>query len=72
MECKEFVKIKQFAEMFGVSDATVKNWIIRGEVVAIKIGKFYYVDVPATIALLREREKQKQEIIKNIMGSLNV
>ena len=59
---KEFLSVKEIAEMLGVSVDTVQGWIRRKELVAYKVGtKAYRVKREDLDKFLAERRTKKDE-----------
>ena len=59
---KEFLSVKEIAEILGVSVDTVQGWIRRKELVAYKVGaKAYRVKREDFDKFLAERRTKKDE-----------
>ena len=59
---KEFLSVKEIAEMLGVSVDTVQGWIRRKELAAYKVGtKAYRIKREDLDKFLAERRTKKDE-----------
>ena len=59
---KEFLSVKEIADMLGVSVDTVQGWIRRKELIAYKVGtKAYRVKRSDLQKFLEERRTDKKE-----------
>ena len=45
-----FLKVSEVADMFGVTQGTIRVWINEGKLRAVKIGKGHYWRVPTSAA----------------------
>ena len=72
MKSKEFITIKELADILGISRIAVFNKVKRGEIKAIKIGKAYAIatkDLPILNASIsEERKKQIEEAVSKTVS----
>jgi len=45
LEGKKFLTVRETAEALQLSEATIRRWIKRGKVKAVKLGKAYMINV---------------------------
>src|SRR5579859_5680248 len=54
---EQFLTTKEVAGLFQVAEKTIRDWITRGEILAVRFGKAYYISETA----LRESKQIKEE-----------
>jgi excisionase family DNA binding protein len=54
---EQLFTVKEVARLFGIKEATAREWINRGELVALRLGKEYRI----TTTALREYKKEKED-----------
>ena len=71
---KQYYKIDEVAEIFGVAYNTVKKWCLRGDIDANNVGGIWFIPIEAVehyekglkpkrvIALEREKERLQEQI----------
>ena len=71
---KQYYKIGEVAEIFGVAYDTVKKWCLRGDIDANNVGGIWFIPIEAVehyekglkpkrvIALEREKERLQEQI----------
>lgn len=71
---KQYYKIPDVAEIFGVAYDTVKKWCLRGDIDANNVGGIWFIPIEAVehyekglkpkrvIALEREKERLQEQI----------
>lgn len=54
---QQLVSVKAFAERFNVSTMTVRRWINRGKIPALRVGAQYRINLEAATAALTVNAK---------------
>ena len=58
---KEFLSVKDIAELLGLKEDTIQGWIRRKELTAYKVGNTYRVKREDLDQFLEERRTKKDE-----------
>lgn len=59
-KAKEYLSTREIAEMLGVHVRTVGNWIRRGDLMAVRLGRSYRVSKQDLDAFLQERRTNRK------------